>query len=225
MKNDLINYTHLLTGYMNSATSLRTTVKIFNKLKTVNPNLQYFCDPVLGDNGKLYVSEELVKIYKEEIIKHANCLLPNQTECEYLTGIKITVEKEAIDALNIFHDMGIPTVIIKSLFHKEETITILGSTIITSEIDGKRKEKKQLFKVIVPRYPRYFSGTGDLFASLFLAWTAKGFTVIQSCEKTINTLHAILDRTFSCNSDELKLIQSRQDIESPPNVYQLQLLN
>jgi pyridoxal/pyridoxine/pyridoxamine kinase len=37
---------------------------------------------VLGDNGKLYVKEELVKIYREEVIPNANFLFPNQTECE-----------------------------------------------------------------------------------------------------------------------------------------------
>jgi hypothetical protein len=39
----------------------------------------------MGDNGKLYVSEELVEIYKKEVIPGADFLKPNQTECEYVS--------------------------------------------------------------------------------------------------------------------------------------------
>ncbi len=38
----------------------------------------------MGDDGKLYVSEELVEIYKKEVIPGANFIKPNQTECEYV---------------------------------------------------------------------------------------------------------------------------------------------
>ena len=30
----------------------------------MNPELQYVCDPVLGDDGRCYVPEELVEMYK-----------------------------------------------------------------------------------------------------------------------------------------------------------------
>ena len=33
-------------------------------MRLKNPNLKYTCDPVMGDNGKLYVPKELVNIYK-----------------------------------------------------------------------------------------------------------------------------------------------------------------
>lgn len=32
--------------------------------QAVNPGLQYVCDPVLGDDGRCYVPEELVEMYK-----------------------------------------------------------------------------------------------------------------------------------------------------------------
>lgn len=40
------------------------------------------CDPVLGDNGKLYVPEELVAIYRDEVVPRATVVTPNQFECE-----------------------------------------------------------------------------------------------------------------------------------------------
>lgn len=40
------------------------------------------CDPVLGDDGQLYLPEELVQVFRNELIAHATILTPNQFECE-----------------------------------------------------------------------------------------------------------------------------------------------
>lgn len=61
----LEGYTHLLTGYIGSASMLRTVARLVRKLRAHNPNLVYVCDPVLGDNGKMYVPAELATIYRD----------------------------------------------------------------------------------------------------------------------------------------------------------------
>ena len=53
-------------------------------LRQVNPNLIYVCDPVMGDEGKLYVAQENVAVFRR-IIPRADYLFPNQTEAEYET--------------------------------------------------------------------------------------------------------------------------------------------
>lgn len=40
------------------------------------------CDPVMGDNGKMYVPQELLPVYRDEIIPLANIVTPNQFEAE-----------------------------------------------------------------------------------------------------------------------------------------------
>ena len=39
--------------------------------------------------GKMYVPEELLPIYKEEVIPIADVLTPNQFEAQLLTGVKL----------------------------------------------------------------------------------------------------------------------------------------
>jgi pyridoxine kinase len=46
----------MLTGYIGSAQFLDSISKVIERVKAVNPDLKYFCDPVLGDNGKFYVA-------------------------------------------------------------------------------------------------------------------------------------------------------------------------
>lgn len=40
-------------------------------------------DPVMGDEGKIYVSEEVVPAYKS-LLRDADLILPNQFEAEYV---------------------------------------------------------------------------------------------------------------------------------------------
>ena len=46
---------------------LRAIFRVVAKLREHNPEIKYYCDPVLGDNGKLYVPEELVEVYRAEV--------------------------------------------------------------------------------------------------------------------------------------------------------------
>uniref|UniRef100_A0A8D8VD55 pyridoxal kinase n=1 Tax=Cacopsylla melanoneura TaxID=428564 RepID=A0A8D8VD55_9HEMI len=84
------------------------------------------------------------------------------------------------------------------------------------------------FSIDIPKVDAIFTGTGDLFASLFLAWfTLTEHNVKETLERTIATVQSVLERTsssfsvkdssakLSSKERELKLIQSKCDIENP----------
>ncbi|GFP95580.1 pyridoxal kinase [Phtheirospermum japonicum] len=104
--NNLLYYTHLLTGYIGSASFLNTVLKAVDKLRSINPGLTYVCDPVLGDEGKLYVPQEMVSVYREKVVPVASMLTPNQFEAELLTGSRIVSEKDGREACNSLHAAG-----------------------------------------------------------------------------------------------------------------------
>lgn len=72
------------------------------------------CDPVLGDNGALYVPKALIPIYQNEIIPLSDICTPNQFEAELLTGVTIESESDAWTALNWFHGKGVKTAVLSS---------------------------------------------------------------------------------------------------------------
>ncbi len=74
-------------------------------------SLHAVCDPVMGDNNQLYVAEELIPAYKNQIISLATVLTPNQYEAELLTGIKTDSKKAALQACQALHDRGVATVV------------------------------------------------------------------------------------------------------------------
>eukprot|EP00854_Cymbomonas_tetramitiformis_P008554 gene8554-10153_t len=93
--NDLMQYTHILTGYIGSVSFLQTIVRVVSKLREYNPNLVYVCDPVMGDQGKLYVPKDLVPAFSQ-VVAGASLLTPNQFEAELLTGMKIRTTADAV---------------------------------------------------------------------------------------------------------------------------------
>lgn len=72
------------------------------------------CDPVLGDNGKLYVPKSLIPIYRNEIIPLSDVCTPNEFEAELLSGVKIQTDADAWEALQWFHDKGVKTAVLSS---------------------------------------------------------------------------------------------------------------
>ena len=45
------------------------------------------CDPVMGDNGSMYVPAELLPIYREHIVPLADIITPNQYEAESVINL------------------------------------------------------------------------------------------------------------------------------------------
>lgn len=91
------------------------------------------CDPVLGDEGRLYVPAELLPIYQNEIIPLSDICTPNQFEAELLTGLKLKTEADAWQAMNWFHDKGVKTVVISSTKLTDE----INLTAFVSHKSGK----------------------------------------------------------------------------------------
>ncbi|XP_012231089.1 pyridoxal kinase [Linepithema humile] len=215
-QNDLDSYTHLLTGYIGSASFLKRIASLVTSLKYKNPNLIYVCDPVMGDNGEMYVPKELKEIYKKEIVPLADVLTPNQFELELLTDKKVTNMTDLQNAIKKVHEIGPQTIAVSSTDFSDK-LTALVSTV---------KDNK-LVKIDIPKIPATFTGSGDLFAALFLAHAYLESDMKTIMEKTINSLYSVLLNTYEhfkacanieaqrARKIELQLIQSKSSIENP----------
>lgn len=230
--NDIHRYSHLLTGYVGDTSFLHAVVDVAKDLKKVNPRLIYVCDPVLGDNGQLYVPKELVPIYRDELIPFADIITPNQFETELLTGVKITDEESALAAISALHSLGPKTVVLSS--------TEFNNSVLIGYASSKNGDDDDvLVRIDIPRLPGSFTGTGDLFSACFLAWYTKTNGDLKlTMEKTVATLQAVLTRTQHVAKEragennhptpaqrELQLIQSKALIENPTKTSTAVLLN
>ena len=75
----------MLSGYIPGAAAVEAVGRIAEDLKRrskANPgSFFWILDPVMGDNGRLYVAGDVVPAYKK-LIHHADLILPNQFEAE-----------------------------------------------------------------------------------------------------------------------------------------------
>ncbi|KAH7372261.1 Ribokinase-like protein [Pyrenochaeta sp. MPI-SDFR-AT-0127] len=118
-QSNLTNFDVLLTGYVPSAEAVQAIGKIGRDVKfnagTKPGSFFWVLDPVMGDNGKLYIPEDEVPEYKA-LLREADLILPNQFEAELLSDTPITDLKSLAAAIQVLHKTyQVPHVIITSL--------------------------------------------------------------------------------------------------------------
>ncbi|CAK9093459.1 N-terminally processed] [Durusdinium trenchii] len=223
--NDLVkDYTHMLTGYIGSVSFLSQVLDVHRVVKEACPELAYFCDPVLGDKGKLYVPEELVDVYRERVIPVATVLTPNQFELELLSKVKVTDLTSAKHAFAALHARGVQTVILTSCELPPDAGGQGDSLLLLASVARGKGEAgpPRLFQAVQPKVEGHFTGTGDLIAALFLAWTVRtNGDMLAAIRKACTSMHCVVSRTKEAidagrNANrEILLIESRKDIEEP----------
>ena len=76
----------VLSGYMGDASLGGVIVGAAGRVKELNPNALYCCDPVMGDEGRgFFVRPGIPEFVKEVAVPAADVITPNHFELEYLT--------------------------------------------------------------------------------------------------------------------------------------------
>ena len=81
----LDDFDMMLSGYVPGAEALEAVGRLAKELKAkarAKPGSFFWVlDPVMGDNGNLYVARDVVPVYRS-LVPHADLILPNQFEAE-----------------------------------------------------------------------------------------------------------------------------------------------
>lgn len=188
------SYECILTGFLGTTSFAEAVVSylegLFARLAGASAARPLFiADPVLGDNGRLYVPEAMVRLYVERVLPLADLVTPNETEARLLTGVAL----DSLASLHVILDRlhaacqgdvrgpgsGPATVVVTSL----DNSVVLGAEFWASAgcdasdtlavVLSHRSEPGGTCErtvALVPRIQAHFSGTGDLLAGLLAAW-------------------------------------------------------
>lgn len=190
VNNDLCHFDYLLTGYIGSETFLNSILRVLEACKRINPKIKYVCDPVLGDNNKLYVPLPLIDIFRTSLIPRAFMITPNQLEAEYLSGIKITNETHVVSCMRKLQAMGPQVVVLTScelveypnqlccyVLSRENVASAIADTQSGSAwslVEGNATSQLQMTRIIVDKHSDFhYTGTGDVTCALLTAWVHK----------------------------------------------------
>jgi pyridoxine kinase len=195
-----VTYDAFLTGYVPGAEALEAVCDIGSDLKRGNPQLIWLLDPVMGDEGELYVSESVIPMYRKILMRgDVDIITPNQFEAELLVDFKIdsidTLKKALVELHTTFK---VPNVAISSLIiGGSDKIRAVTSTYINGSLH------QRLFEVSY--IESYFTGVGDLFSALLVDrvhYYTKIDPSVSHLEDSVNEVLSIMATVLRATSEE-----------------------
>ncbi|CCF58211.1 hypothetical protein KAFR_0E00570 [Kazachstania africana CBS 2517] len=155
------DYDGLLSGYLPNKDCVEVVGSHYTNYKKSNPKSIWLMDPVMGDEGKMYVNDDVIPEYRKLALSGiVDIITPNQFELEILCGEKISSKEDLKSALKSLHQ-SIPVIIVTScdakIFDDEGFIYCVASM---------RDKDAIIYRI--PQIQSYFTGVGDLFSALLL---------------------------------------------------------
>lgn len=90
----------IVSGYQGGPDIAGAIVDAVTRIKEVNPDALYACDPVMGnEKSGCFVSDEIPPLLRDKVVPVADIISPNQFELGFLTGKKVGTLEETLDAI------------------------------------------------------------------------------------------------------------------------------
>ena len=199
----------LLSGYLGSAKQGEEILAAVARLKALNPNALYFCDPVMGHPDKgCIVAPGVADFLKNRALTCADMLAPNLLELEQLTEREIRNVPQALAACQQLRDQGVKLVMVKYLGKAGFAMDRFEMLLVCEE---------GAFHISRPLYPfaRDPIGVGDLLSATMLANLLAGFTPVAAFERTNASVDAVVAQTWLAGAYELQLVAAQQAMVLP----------
>ena len=181
----------LFVGYLGNAAQVAAILRLIETHKDLIHQL--VVDPVCGDHGKAYVSEEIIDAWPQ-LLEKADWALPNYTEVQLLSGLPIQAETPTSSYLLAFHQ-------------RFPRLSFVGTSLPHPEkIKLSMFHQGQEYDFAHEKLQPHFGGTGDVFAShflqhLFLHSSSPFMAMRQAAMETV----AIIRRSIQAGGQDLVL--------------------
>jgi pyridoxine kinase len=188
----------VLVGYLGDSEQVAVILDAVERIKAANADAIFVCDPVLGDDGKLYVGEPIADAVLNGLAPHADWLFPNAFELGLIAGRTIDGLEPARDAAR---RIGKP---------------VMCSSIRTSlGLGNLQAAQSGDWFCETPRLPRAPKGAGDLLSALFLARRVRGEAPAVALEAATGAVYDVIVRSLAADSDDL-ILPAAQDVLADP---------
>jgi pyridoxine kinase len=199
----------VISGYLGQAAVAEMVRDAVAAARAGTPDAVYLCDPVLGDDGRTYVSPEVVTAV-HNLAALSDILSPNAYELSLLTGRDLQTRSDALQALRLLQSRG-PRIVILTSFGGTKTP---AGTLDVMAVDG-----AAAWRVSVPQIAAKFSGAGDVFAALFLNFWLNDRNAGAALGAACSALFGILSQTAARGAEELELIAAQNMLVKPDQIF------
>ena len=184
----------VLTGYFPSATAVLAVAREIARIKARRPDLPVLVDPVVGDAGRLYVSQATAEAIRDALMPMATIATPNLFELAWLTGCDL---RDPAQVAACARQLGPPTVVVTSA---RQTGSVVATLLVGTDKGTEREMRK---RDGVP------NGAGDLFAGLFLGSWLTGSTTEAALDASLADLDRVLAASVGRDVLALQALRTR----------------
>ncbi|UJF17542.1 pyridoxal kinase PdxY [Vibrio sp. SS-MA-C1-2] len=201
----------VLTGYQGSAEQCLVIVDTVNKVKALNPDALYVCDPVMGapDKGCI-VAPGIAENLLTKVMPIADVIVPNQFELSQFAEMEINSLEDAVVACKKALAKGPKIVLVKHLYCISQE---QFSMMLATEEGCYIAQRPHL------EFDKAPVGVGDLISSLFTGAILKGGTPRQAFEHCHNAAYGVLKETQNRGEWELQTIAAQQELVNPKELF------
>lgn len=181
----------IVSGYLAEPEQAAAIAAFVAAIKARNDAAIYCCDPILGDDGNLYVPQTVARAVRDELMPLADMATPNLFELSWLTGADVSDNGKALAAARTLKSA-------ETLVTSAHALTRGGiATLLAGPHAAYLAETRMLDNV-----PR---GTGDLMTALFLGHRLNHARGEEALTRASAALHALITRTVQAGLDEFAL--------------------
>jgi pyridoxine kinase len=213
----------ILSGYLGSPEIAAVVADFVERAKARHPALLYCCDPVLGDRDRgMFVQADIPPLVRDRLCPLADIITPNHFEFEWLCGAKATTTDQAIAQAQALLARGPSTIVVTSAELADvpdgqiETLAVERSKEGSEERSEERfAELSKAWRVRTPKLPIDPSGTGDLFAALFVAARVREQDTPEALGHAASAIFAVLERTAISGTEEMRIVECAELLAQP----------
>jgi pyridoxine kinase len=196
----------VLSGYLGRPEAWGVVLDALAAVREHRPDAWFVCDPVLGDEGELYLPAKLVRTFREQAVPRADLLVPNRFELEWLVDRPVSTVAEAVAAAADLHAAGAREVIVKGLVLDHD-----GRP--TQHVVGLDDDGAWLARA--PHIAQFWSGAGDVFTALVAGLRLVGIPLSETVARATALMEELIARTVELGAPELRMVEVDWASEPP----------
>ena len=197
----------ILSGYQGSEGIADVILDAVARIKAVNPDAVYSCDPVMGNaKSGCFVAPAIPVLLRDRVVPAADLITPNQFELGYLTGTEPGSLESTLESVDLARESGPRTVLVTSVERpdrEEGTIEMLAV------------DDRGAWIVQTPLLPLKANGSGDVTAALFTAHPRRTGDAADALARTASSVFDLLANTHDSGERELQLVESQEAYAHP----------
>ena len=206
----------VLSGYQGDPAVGAVILDAVARVKKLNPDAVYCCDPVMGDVGRgMFVRPGIPEFMRDTVVPQADVLTPNHFELDFLADRTTTTLDDVLAAVDLVRDRGPRDVLVTSVLHDGLSENTLDVVAVSDE---------GAWAVTTPLLPITPNGGGDVTAALYLAHVLETGSAPEALGRTIASVFAVLEATIAAGTRELALVAAQESIARPPATVEVRRL-